>query len=359
MISSVTKDALSRSLGLLALFLLTACGSDSVVGPPAGVEPLYNQIVFDSDRDDLNREIYAMNLDGTNVRRLTNSPFADFCPVVSRDGYRIAFYSSRRGGQLALYIMLADGSDARYVEGPVRSDVCPRWSGSGNRVLFQRVTQRGLASATTVETVGYDGSEVVTTVPEASIPYADLSPDGSNILFARYVANDPSLTGIFVRSATTDKETVVNYEGYYYAPVSWSPDGKTVAYLCSALPPPQLNGNFALCLASPDGSNSRKIDLEITYVVCERLEWSPDSNVVVCPGVNPRSVDVQSGTVTAFPFEYAGSVQWLGDKRRIAFVLQTQFGKRDVFIAGFDGSGSANLTNNPADDLHPSFGPFQ
>src|SRR5512132_2217714 len=194
--SSLTKDALSRSLGVGAVLLLAACGSDSTVGPPAGVEPLYNQIVFDSDRDDLNREIYVMNLDGTNVRRLTNSPFADFCPVVSPDGYRIAFYSSRLGGQLALYIMLADGSDAHYVEGPVRSDMCPRWSGTGNRVLFQRVAQGGLASATTVETVRYDGSEVVTTVPAAFIPYAELSPDGSNILFGRYIENDPSLTGV-------------------------------------------------------------------------------------------------------------------------------------------------------------------
>jgi Tol biopolymer transport system component len=150
---------------------------------------------------------------------------------------------------------------------------------------------------------------------------------------------------------------VINYEGWW--PVSWSPDGKTVAYLCSALPPPQLNGNPALCLASPDGSNSLKIDLEISYVDCQGLEWSPDSNVVLCPGVNPRSVDVQSGTVSAFPLEYAHSVRWFGDKRRLAFVLDTQFQKWDVFIAAFDGSGSANLTNNPADDLHPSFGPFQ
>jgi Tol biopolymer transport system component len=356
---SLTKDAVSRSLTLFAVLLLAACGSDSAVGPPAGVEPLYNQIAFDSDRDDLNREIYAMNLDGTNVRRLTNSPFADFCPVVSPDGYRIAFYSSRLGGQLALYIMLADGSDARYVEGPVRSEVCPRWSLSGNRVLFQRVAQPGSVAAATVETASYDGSSVVTTVPEASIAYADLSSDGSNILFGRYVENDPSLTGIFVRSATTGKETAINYEGYDSAPVSWSPDGKTVAYLCSALPPPQQNGNPALCLASPDGSNSRKIDLEITYVDCQGLEWSPDSNVVLCPGFNARSVDVQSGTVSAFPLEFARSVRWFGDKRRITFVLDTQFEKRDVFIAAFDGTGSANLTNNPADDLHPSFGPFQ
>jgi Tol biopolymer transport system component len=357
--SSLTKDAVLRFLSLFAGVLLTACGSDSaVVGPPVGVNPLYNQILFDSDRDDLNRDIYAMNLDGTNVRRLTNSPFADFCPVVSPDGYRIAFYSSRLGDQLALYIMLADGSDVRYLEGPVRSDVCPRWSGSGNRVLFQRPMQGGMASVTTVETAPYDGSKVVTTVPAAVIPYADLSPDGGNILFGRYGENDPALTGIFIRSATTGKETVIDYEGYYSAPVSWSPDGKNVAYLCSALPPPQLNGNPALCLASPDGTNARKIDMGISYVDCQGIEWSPDSNFVVCPGTNARIVDVQSGTASAFPIEFAESVRWLGDNRRMAFVLETQFDKRDVFIAAFDGSGSANLTNNPADDLHPSFGPF-
>jgi Tol biopolymer transport system component len=357
--SILTRDSLCRSLGILGVILLTGCGSDAaVVGPPVGVDPLFNQIVFDSDRDDLNRDIYAMNLDGTNLRRLTNSPFADFCPAVSPDGYRIAFYSSRLGDQLALYIMLADGSDVRYVEGPVRSDACPRWSRSGNRVLFQRATQNG-ASETTVETAPYDASKVVTTVPAAVIPFADLAPDGSRILFGRYGGTDPSLTGIFIRSATTGEETVIDREGYYSQPVSWSPDGKNVAYLCSALPPPQLNGNSALCLASPDGTNVGKIDMGISYIDCQELEWSPDSKVVVCPGANARSVDVQAGTASAFSVAYAGSVRWFGDNRRMAFVLEPQFDQQDVFIAAFDGSGSANLTNNPADDQHPSFGPFQ
>lgn len=360
--SSVLKYLLSHSLIFLGVFLL-GCGSDSPVGPPTeikappGVEPLYNQVVFDSDRDDLNRDIYVMNLDGTNVRRITNSPFADYCPVVSPDGYRIAFYSSRLGGQLALYIMLADGSDARYVEGPVRPDACPRWSRSGNRVVFQRVTQRGSASATSVEMVDYDGNRVLTAVPPASIQFADISPDGSKILFARYVENEPSLTGIFVRSPNGG-ETAIDYDGYYSAPVSWSPDGKTVAHLCSALPPPQLNGNVALCLASPDGSNARKIDLQITYVDCEGLEWSPDSQVVLCAGTNPRSANVQTGAVTVFPFESAQSVRWFGDNRRMTFTVSTQFQRHDVFVAAFDGSGSVNLTNSSADDLHPSFGPF-
>jgi len=354
--SNFTTHALRRTPCLFGLVLLTACGSDSaVVGPPVGVDPLYNQIVFDSDRDDLNRDVYAMNLDGSGVRRLTNSPFADFCPAVSPDGYRIAFYSSRQGDRLALYIMLADGADVRYVEGPVRSDVCPRWSASGNRVLFQRPAQGASASTTTVETATYDGSSVLRAVPEAVIPYADLSPDGANVLLARRVDNDPSLTGIFIRSPIGN-EAAINYEGW--GPVSWSPDGKTVAYLCSALPPPKLNGTTALCLASPDGTSARKIDTGISYIECQGLEWSPDSKTVICPGINGRIFDVEAGTATEFSVPTIGSVRWFGDNRRIAFVLPTTFEKWDVWIAASDGSGEVNLTNNSADDEHPSVGPL-
>ena len=47
------------------------------------------QIVFSTDRDG-NNEIYVMNADGSNPRRLTNSPADDLFPEWSPDGQRIA-----------------------------------------------------------------------------------------------------------------------------------------------------------------------------------------------------------------------------------------------------------------------------
>ena len=61
------------------------------------------QIVFRSTRDG-NREIYLMNSDGTNVRRITNDPANDTMPSISPKGDMIAFTSTRAGGLFQIFL---------------------------------------------------------------------------------------------------------------------------------------------------------------------------------------------------------------------------------------------------------------
>ena len=56
-----------------------------------------------------NHEIFIMNSDGSSQTRLTNNPKDDFFPTFSPDGKKIAFYSNR-DGNYAIYIMNTDGS---------------------------------------------------------------------------------------------------------------------------------------------------------------------------------------------------------------------------------------------------------
>lgn len=67
------------------------------------------QIVFRSTRDG-NKEIYLMNSDGTNVRRITNDPANDTMPSISPNGDMIAFTSTRAGGLFQIFLQpLRDG----------------------------------------------------------------------------------------------------------------------------------------------------------------------------------------------------------------------------------------------------------
>ena len=67
------------------------------------------QIVFRSTRDG-NKEIYLMNSDGTNVRRITNDPANDTMPSISPNGDMIAFTSTRAGGLFQIFLQpLKDG----------------------------------------------------------------------------------------------------------------------------------------------------------------------------------------------------------------------------------------------------------
>ena len=72
-----------------------------------------SKLAFTSNRDG-NPEIYVVNRDGSNLRRLTNSPSIDVTPTWSPTGNQIAF-TSDRAGTPQVYIMNADGSSPRRI----------------------------------------------------------------------------------------------------------------------------------------------------------------------------------------------------------------------------------------------------
>ncbi|HVS87475.1 MAG TPA: hypothetical protein VHF01_04550 [Candidatus Acidoferrum sp.] len=63
------------------------------------------EIVFRSTRDG-NKQIYLMNSDGTNVRRITRDPAdaVETMPSISPNGEMIAFSSNRAGGHFQIYV---------------------------------------------------------------------------------------------------------------------------------------------------------------------------------------------------------------------------------------------------------------
>jgi TolB protein len=83
-----------------------------------------SRIAFTSNRDG-NPEIYVMNADGSNVRRMTNNPSIDVTPTWSPNGNQIAWVSDRTGSP-KIYVMNADGTGQRLLI----SDYCdrPTWS---------------------------------------------------------------------------------------------------------------------------------------------------------------------------------------------------------------------------------------
>jgi TolB protein len=99
---------------------ITADGSDAF---PAW-SPDGRKIAFHRDSGG-NVDIYVMNVDGSNVRRLTNTPGPDTLPTWTPDGTRIVFRSVRTGSW-AIFIMNADSSDQRQIL--ANADPGPDWS---------------------------------------------------------------------------------------------------------------------------------------------------------------------------------------------------------------------------------------
>jgi Tol biopolymer transport system component len=90
------------------------------------LSPDGSKIAFTSDRDG-NLEIYVMNSNGGNIRRLTDNPAKDEYPTWSPDGQWIAFHSDR-DDDFEIYIMRPDGSDLRQLTDNDDNDMEPSWS---------------------------------------------------------------------------------------------------------------------------------------------------------------------------------------------------------------------------------------
>ena len=68
----------------------------------------------DGNFDAGNYDIYVMDANGKNVRRMTEDRSDDILPAWSPNGQKIAF-SSRREGNFDIYVMNADGTNVRQL----------------------------------------------------------------------------------------------------------------------------------------------------------------------------------------------------------------------------------------------------
>ncbi len=223
-----------------------------------------SEIAFVSERDS-NREIYAMGVDGTNLRRLTNNPANDRDPAWSPDGMRLAFYSDREGNA-DIYVMGADGGGLRNLTNHPANDYHPTWSPDGKRLAFNSDRE----GSGDIYVINADGSGLVRlTVPGTKNGGQAWSPDGSRIAFSSSRDGDDE---IYVMNTDGSSQTRLTFSPGNDGAPAWSPDGTQIVFQSNR------GGQFEVYVINADGSDLRR--LTTTSSNDWWPEWSADGTSI-------------------------------------------------------------------------------
>jgi Tol biopolymer transport system component len=180
--------------------------------------PTGGKIVFTSTRDgDL--DLYEMDEDGKNVKRLTNTPGYDGGAFYSPDGKEITWRASRPEGaeleeyrallkqglirptKLDIYVMNADGTNVRRITDNKAANFCPLFTVDGKKVMWSSNVGDPKGREFDLWMAPKDGKgepERITTAPGFD-GFPHFSPDGKWLVWASNRADPTSHeTNLFI-----------------------------------------------------------------------------------------------------------------------------------------------------------------
>lgn len=228
--------------------------------------PLFtSKIAFTSDRDG-NKEIYLMDYDGYNQRRITNNTILDLFPALSPDGEHIVF-STVRGSKAVLLLYNMFTGDKRILSDMGGLNSLASWTADGQKIAF--ISSRD--GNPEIYTINADGSDLrrITFSPsiEASPAW---SPTGRQIAFTSDRSARPQ---IYIMDAEGTNVRRLTFFGEYNESPSFSPDGSQLLFvqrmgLIFDIYKLDLQSQEIIRLTESQGSN-------------ESPKWSPDGLHIV------------------------------------------------------------------------------
>ena len=249
------------------------------------------RLIFQSKREPYQcDQIFMMNIDGSNIRRVSNGEGRTTCSYFFKNGKRVLFASTHAGAKECpppvdyskgyawaiypsydIFTAKSDGSDLKALTNAPGYDAEATVSPNGKQIVFTSTRDGDLdlyamdADGKNVRRLttdlGYDGG-------------AFFSPDGKQIVYRSYHPKTPEQTArykqklvenliepnnfeLWVMNADgTNKRQVTKFGAASFAPF-FTPDGKRIIF-SSNLENPK-GRNFDLYLVNTDGTNLERI----------------------------------------------------------------------------------------------------
>ena len=267
--NGILAYAITPPDGNAEIFLINAdsTGKTQLTNQPGRLygpafSPDATKIAFYNHLDDRTWSLYRMNADGTNIQRITHaSNTLDWSPGWSPDGSRIVFarsYSSPTW-RSEIWVMNSDGGNLRRLGNAEGQG--PDWSPDGSRIAYFNYMEGG----GDIWLMNADGSNPLKlTDNPAEDWWPKFSPDGSNIAFQSkrdgnheiYVMNSDGSSPARLTNNSADDEDP-----------NWSPDGKMIAFIS------MRDGHYEIYTMNADGSDQTRITHSNGHAIDP--DWKP------------------------------------------------------------------------------------
>ncbi len=208
-----------------------------IVGLWLAAGTLHSKIVFLSRRASDFREVYTMESDGADSKRLTFQLGQNANPTWSPDGTQIAF-DATWGLDRSVFVMDADGENRRDLTGHSKAqhnhnihkdqDYSPQWHPDGERIAFVRRERR----ADVIYTIDLEGNNLRLIMKTGYITQMKWSPNGERIAFSGSIERDDHITGIYIVDADGEGlwRASKQLPGTRMELGGWSPDSRKLLY---------------------------------------------------------------------------------------------------------------------------------
>jgi dipeptidyl aminopeptidase/acylaminoacyl peptidase len=251
--------------------------SDPQVSPD-GKWVLYTVSTPDLAKNRSNSDLFLAAIEGGDVRQLTASPAADYNGRWSPDGSLIAFLSTRNGSP-QIFMISPGGGEARKLEGSPDGAANLAWSPDAHFLSFTMDVKLDSALTETVPAFAKANVRIYKSLP---VRHWDEWEDGSR-------------SHVFVLPIRRNGSAVVAGESRDLMPgehvdtplkpfgggeqISWSPDGREVAYSAKKGPKFAENTNSDIYVVPSGGGDAKNITEGLAGFDRDPL-YSPDGRFI-------------------------------------------------------------------------------